>query len=185
MALPVIGLLSGSTRSASMNRKLVAAMANVFTDAGAKAQIIDLNDYDMPLYNGDYEEEHGVPDATHRLIETLLTCDGVFIATPEYNGCMPPLLKNTIDWTSRVGLEQFSRPVYGIGAASPGPLSGIMALRQLHYILARLGAHIVPTQLGVGSYGQAFNAGGQFADERTLGRATKLVTQMLNAIDRS
>ncbi len=185
MPQPIIGLLSGSTRAASMNRKLGAAMAHVFTEAGAKAQVVDLNDYDMPLYNGDYEDEHGVPEATHRLIETLLVCDGVFIATPEYNGCMPPLLKNTIDWMSRVGLEQFSRPVYAIGAASPGPLSGIMALRQLHFILARLGAHIVPTQLGVGSYGQAFDTDGRFADESTAGRATKLATQMLTAISRS
>jgi len=182
MTKPIIGLLSGSTRSASMNRKLVAATAHVFAGAGAKAQIIDLNDYEMPLYNGDYEDEHGIPDATHRLIKTLTACDGVFIATPEYNGCMPPLLKNTIDWTSRVGMEQFSAPVYGIGAASPGPLSGVMALRQLHFILARLGARVVPTQLGVGRYGQAFDADGRFADERTLGRATKLVTQMLTVI---
>ena len=185
MPKPRIGLLSGSTRKASMNRKLVAAMAAIVTDAGAKIDIIDLSDYDMPLYNGDYEDENGVPDAAHNLIKTLVACDGVFIATPEYNGCMPPLLKNTIDWTSRVGLEQFSRPIYAIGAASPGPLSGIMALRQLHFILARLGAHIVPTQLGVGRSGKAFDGEGLFADERTAARALKLATQMLNAIGRS
>ncbi len=185
MSQPRIGLLSGSTRQASMNRKLVAAMADIFTATGANAHIINLSDYDMPLYNGDYENKHGVPDTARKLIEVLTGCDGVFIATPEYNGCMPPLLKNTIDWMSRVGLEQFAGPVYGIGAASPGPLSGIMALRQLHFILARLGAHIVPTQLGVGNCGDAFDGEGQFTDERTLARATKLVTQMLNTAGRS
>ena len=182
MSKPIIGLLSGSSRTASMNRKLASAMAYVFEAAGAKVQIIDLNDYDMPLYNGDYEAANGVPEAAKNLIKTLVACDGVFIATPEYNGCMPALLKNTIDWTTRIGMEQFSAPVYAIGSATPGPLSGIMALRQLHFILNRLGAQVVPTQLGVGRYGQAFDEGGHFKDDATMSRAEKLVEQVLSAI---
>lgn len=182
MSKPIIGLLSGSSRKASMNRKLVAAIAQIFTYGGADAQIIDLNDYDMPIYNGDYEDVNGVPEVAQKLIKTLTACDGVFIATPEYNGCMPALLKNTIDWTSRVGLEQFTGPVYGIGSATPGALSGIMALRQLHFILNRLGAQVVPTQLGVGHYGQAFSEAGRFKDKATMSRAEKLVDQMLSAI---
>jgi chromate reductase, NAD(P)H dehydrogenase (quinone) len=182
MSKPIIGILSGSTRAASMNRKLVSAMAQVFESAGAQAQIVDLSDYDMPIYNGDLEEAEGVPKAAKRLIADLSACDGVFIATPEYNGCMPALLKNSIDWTTRVELGQFTGPVYGIGSATPGPLSGIMALRQLHFILNRLGAQVVPTQLGVGRYGQAFDTDGRLADAGTLARAEKLAGQMFNAI---
>lgn len=183
MSKPIIGILSGSTRAASMNRKLVSAMAHVFESAKAQTHIIDLGDYDMPLYNGDYEEANGVPEAAKRLIADLSACDGVFISTPEYNGCMPALLKNSIDWTTRVELSQFSGPVYGIGSATPGPLSGIMALRQLHFVLTRLGAHVVPTQLGVGLYGAAFNEGGHLASAGTLSRAEKLAEQMLSAIE--
>jgi len=182
MSKPIIGILSGSTRTASMNRKLVSAMVHVFEGVGAQVKIIDLSNYDMPIYNGDYEEVEGAPEAAKRLIVDLSACDGVFIATPEYNGCMPALLKNTIDWTTRIGLEQFSGPVYGIGSATPGPLSGIMALRQLHFILNRLGAQVVPTQLGVGHYGQAFDEDGHLADAGTLSRAEKLAEQMLLAI---
>lgn len=182
MSKPIIGILSGSTRVRSMNRKLISAMAHVFDSAGAQAQIIDLNDYDMPIYNGDHEEAEGVPEATKKLIADLSACDGVFIATPEYNGCMPALLKNAIDWTTRVELGQFTGPIYGIGSATPGPLSGIMALRQLHFILTRLGAQVVPTQLGVGLYGAAFNADGHLADAGTLSRAETLANQMLSAI---
>ena len=183
MSQPRIALLSGSTRTASKNRKLVTAMSYAFTQQGADAVIIDLRDYDMPIYNGDYEDAHGVPRAAHKLIGTLTACDGVFIATPEYNGCMPALLKNTIDWMSRVGTEAFTRPVYGIGAASPGAMSGIMALRQLHFLLSRLGAYSVPTQLGLGHSGQAFDGDGNFADARTQARAQKLVDQMLSFIE--
>ncbi len=182
MPKPKIGILSGSTRSASMNRKLCAAMAHIYSSMGAKTQIIDLCEYEMPLYNGDLEAEEGVPEAAVRLIADLTTCDGVFISTPEYNGCMPALLKNTIDWTTRVELGQFTGSIYAIGSATPGALSGIMALRQLHFILTRLGAQVVPTQLGVGLYGKAFNDKGQLADAGTLSRAEKLAQQMLSAI---
>lgn len=182
MSKPTIGFLSGSTRTASMNRKLVLAMTQVFESAGAQAQIIDLRDYDMPIYNGDYESAEGVPDAAKRLIIDLSACDGVFIATPEYNGCMPALLKNSIDWTTRVELGQFTGPIYGIGSATPGPLSGIMALRQLHFILTRLGAQVAPAQLGVGVYGEAFNKSGQLADAGTLSQAKKMADQMLSTI---
>lgn len=185
MAKPIIGIFSGSTRAASMNRKLVTAMAHIFTDAGTTVKVIDLSDYEMPIYNGDYEASEGVPETAKKLIVELSACDGVFIATPEYNGCMPPLLKNTIDWTTRVELGQFTKPVYGIGAASPGALSGIMALRQLHFILARLGAQVVPTQLGVGNYGKAFDENGHFADAGTFARAEKLAGQMLSVIRHS
>ncbi len=184
MSKPIIGLLSGSSRKASMNRKLVAAMAHIFTKVNAKVRFIDLNDYDMPIYNGDYEDVNGVPDTAKKLVADLSACDGVFIATPEYNGCIPPLLKNTIDWTTRVELGQFTSPVYGIGSATPGALSGIMALRQLHFILNRLGAHVVPTQLGVGHSGKAFDVDGCLADAGTVSRAEKLAGQMLSAIKR-
>ena len=134
----------------------------MFKDQGAKPVIIDLKKYDMPIYNGDYELEHGIPKTTKNLVRRLKSCDGVFIATPEYNGCLPALLKNTIDWTTRVEMGQFTGPVYGIGAATPGGLSGIMALRQLHFILTRLGADIVSSGIGVGFAGKAFDNKGRF-----------------------
>ncbi len=179
MNKPVIGLISGSTRKASLNRKLVAAMSALFADTGAQIKILDLADYDMPIYNGDYEEAHGVPEATLRLIEDMLGCDGIFIASPEYNGSLPPLLKNTIDWTSRVGLDHFKTPVYGIGSASPGALSGIMVMRELRFILARLGAHVVPAQIGLGQAASVFDENGQLKSEQ---RAGEVVRQMLEAI---
>ena len=182
MNSPVIGLYAGSTRTLSLNRKLVFAMANLFQAAGAQTDIIDLADYGMPIYNGDYEDAHGIPDATKSFIERLLSCQGVFIATPEYNGGLPALLKNTIDWSSRIGLDHFNTPVYGIGAATPGALSGIMALRELRFILARLGAEVVPTQLGVGRAVNAFTESGHFVEGQTKHMAQTLVSQMLAAL---
>ncbi len=184
ISAPKIALISGSTRSGSINQSLVVAMHHVFKDAGAKPVKIDLSKYDMPIYNGDWELENGIPKATKNLVRRLTACDGVFIATPEYNGCLPALLKNTIDWTTRIGLEQFTTPIYGIGSATPGALSGIMVLRQLHFILNRLGAHVVPCQLGVGMAQNAFDNKGRFVEGRTKGFSQILAKQMLTEIAR-
>ena len=181
---PKIALISGSTRTGSMNKNLINAMAHMFKDAGAKPVKIDLGKYEMPIYNGDWEAENGVPKTAKNLVRRLKSCDGVFIATPEYNGSLPALLKNTIDWTTRIELGQFSGPVYGIGSATPGPMSGIMVLRQLHFILNRLGASVVPRQLGVGMASNAFDKKGRFKDGRTKDYADALVSQMMLEISR-
>lgn len=183
-SIPKIALISGSTRTESMNKNLVNAMAHMFKSAGAKPVKIDLSKYDMPIYNGDWESENGAPKTAKNLIRRLKSCDGVFIATPEYNGSLPALLKNTIDWTTRIELGQFSGPVYGIGSATPGPMSGVMVLRQLHFILNRLGAAVVPRQLGVGMAQNAFDKKGRFLEGRTKNYADVLVSQMLTEISR-
>lgn len=184
MSTPRIALISGSIRTGSINRTHVKAFVHLFRDAGANPVTLDLNDYPMPLYNGDWEAEHGPPKTTKNLILRLKRYDGVFISTPEYNGCIPPLLKNTIDWTTRIELGHFTGPVYGIGAASPGRFSGIMALRELRFLLARLGATVVPAQIGTGFGADAFDKSGRFKSERKADFASKLVSQMLTEISR-
>lgn len=184
MSTPTIGLVSGSTRTGSINTRLLHVMAKKFEAAGLAPELIDFRDYDMPLYNGDLEDNQGVPEPVHAWVSRLLACDGVFISTPEYNGCLPPLLKNAIDWSSRTGLEHFQRPVYGIGSAAPGALSGIMAMRQLHFILSRLGARVVPTQLGVGNFSKSIDETYNFAPGGVADRAKNLVAQMKSEIDR-
>lgn len=181
---PKIALISGSIRADSINLQLVNAMAHVFKDLGAKPVKINLGAYEMPIYNGDWEDENGVPKATKNLVNRLKKCDGVFIATPEYNGCLPALLKNTIDWTTRIGLDHFATPVYAIGSATPGPMSGIMVLKQLHFILNRLSATVVPTQVGTGNAATAFDKKGRFVEGRTKDFAIKAATQVLAEIER-
>ncbi len=182
MQKPVIGLLSGSIRKASINTKLLAAMAILFEQADMETRFLNLADYDMPIYNEDLENEHGIPETTRKLAEDMRACAGILVATPEYNGSLPPLLKNVIDWTSRTGLEHFKSPVYGIAATTPGPLSGIMALRELHFILSRLGARIVPTTLGAGNASELFDEAGRWHDGRTKTLAEQLVREMKAAL---
>ena len=177
---PRIALICGSLRKDSINKKLTKALAKRFKTAGANTSDIDLGKYDLPLYHGDLVTPSGVK----KLIRRIKGFDGVVIVTPEYNGGLPPVLKNAIDWTSTVETGHISGPVYGIASCTPGPMSGIMCMRQLQFILMRLGAELVPQQLGCGNAATAFDKKGKLVSEPAVTFADKMIAQMLQRIAR-
>ncbi len=178
MSAPKIAFICGSLRKGSINAQLESALMQRATARGAKAVQIDLGRYGLPLYHGDLE----TPPSVKELINDLTACDGIIIVTPEYNGSLPPVLKNAIDWTSTVGTDHFTGPVYGIASCTPGPMSGIMVMRQLNYILMRVGAVVVPAQVGTGNAQSAFNAKGELTSEPACTLADKMLDQLLKAI---
>ena len=126
---------------------------------------LSLTDYPLPLFNADDEKEKGLPENAVRLAQMIAQHDGVFIASPEYNGSVTPLLKNMLDWVSRVPPEErhpYHTPVYALGAASPGKLGGMRSLAHLRQIMSALGAIVIPEQISVGSAGSAFDDKGEF-----------------------
>lgn len=173
-----IAFICASLREGSINQTLEAALMHKASALGADAVKVDLNDYEMPLFHGDLHP----PQSARALIDHLKGFDGVVIVTPEYNGSLPPLLKNTIDWTSTLETGHITGPVYGISACTPGPMSGIMCLRQLHYILTRLGGEVVPTQVGVGNAPAAFDEDGLLSAEPSAGLADKMLSAMIDRI---
>lgn len=175
---PVIGFICGSLRDGSINKRLEKALTKRFKRAGAKTTSINLGTYDLPLFHGDLD----LPDGVKKLVRKIKSCDGVVIVTPEYNGSLPPLLKNAIDWTSITGKSHFENPYWGIAACSPGPMSGIMCMRQVNYILMRLGAHVSPIQVGVGKAQVAFDSKGELIAEPSATLADNLIQDMLARI---
>ena len=99
---PKILVFAGSTRNHSINKQLAQIAAAKANELGGEGVLIDLADYEMPLYHGDVERDDGIPDAARRFAELVSDADGIVIASPEYNGAYSPLLKNTIDWVTRV-----------------------------------------------------------------------------------
>ncbi len=172
---PVIGFICGSLRDGSINKRLEKALTKRFKRAGLKTTSINLATYDLPLYHGDLE----TPAAVKKLIRKIKSCDGVVIVSPEYNGGLPPLLKNAIDWTSTLGKSHFETPYWGISACTPGPMSGIMCMRQINYILMRLGAHVSPIQVGVGNAQVAFDSKGELIAQPSATFADNLINDML------
>src|SRR5215212_11900151 len=102
MPVPKILVFAGSIRSGSYNARLAALAAKELALTGAEVTRISLEDYPLPIYDGDDEAKSGVPANARSLKAMMAAHQGVFIASPEYNASVTPLLKNTIDWISRV-----------------------------------------------------------------------------------
>lgn len=158
--LKLIGL-SGSLRAGSFNTKLLkAAMASF---GPAEAQITDLN---LPLYDGDLEAE-GIPEAVTKLAEQISDADAIIVANPEYNKGITGVLKNALDWVSRVPGNAFrAKPTLVIGAAA-GRTGGETSYYMTRNCLAPLGAAVLatPAVLVAGAPGE-FNDDGTLKSER-------------------
>jgi len=162
---------AGSAREASFNKKLALLGHHIAEANGIEAVFVDLKDYPMPIYNGDLEAAEGPPERASAFKALLGEYQGVFIASPEYNSSVTPLLKNTLDWVTRVrakgetGLEVFKSRVFAISGASPGYCGGMRSLLNLRQILAvGIGALVIPEQIALPRAMDAFEADGSLKD---------------------
>ncbi|MFK5969387.1 MAG: NAD(P)H-dependent oxidoreductase [Candidatus Marithrix sp.] len=162
---------SGSSRNGSFNTKLVQIAAKSAKQTGADITIIDLIDYDMPIFNEDLEAKQGMPAKAKEFKRLLIEHDGFLIASPEYNSAFSPLLKNAIDWASRKEspdekpLLAYQDKVAVIMAAAAGGLGGTRGLVFLRMLLGNLGVIVLPNQEGIPMAYQAFNEDGTLIDE--------------------
>ncbi|MTI44682.1 NAD(P)H-dependent FMN reductase [Roseibium hamelinense] len=186
MRNPKILVFSGSSRSGSLNGKLAALVKKHLVLSDAEVTHISLNDYPMPLYDGDLEATTGVPAHAQKLKKLFEEQDGVFIACPEYNSGITPLLKNTLDWISRAkdGNTRVDGPfkgkVFAVGAASPGAFGGMRGLISVRTILeVGLGALVIPEMVSVTRASTAFDAKGDLADERAAKQLQMLAQALL------
>lgn len=168
---PKILAFAGSTRTDSFNKKLVKIAAAGAREVDVDVTVIDLRDYPMPLYDEDLEKKDGLPPATLKLKELLLSHNGFLISSPEYNSSISGVLKNTIDWTSRQGddespLSCFKDKVSGIMSASPGGLGGLRGLVHVRAILENIGVLVIPTQVAISKAHEAFNLDETLKDEK-------------------
>ena len=157
--------VSGSLREASFNTALLRAAATVLPE-GVTLEVATLKG--IPLYDGDLEAAHGIPEAVVALRERVLACDGLLLASPEYNNGIPGVFKNAIDWLSR-GEEAKrvfgDRPVAVIGA-SPGGFGTILAQAAWLPVLRTLGTRSWHGgRLMVSRAGKVFDGNGAMVDD--------------------
>ncbi|MBK5197748.1 MAG: NAD(P)H-dependent oxidoreductase [Methyloceanibacter sp.] len=163
---------AGSTREGSFNKKLALLARHIAEANGIEAMFVNLKDYPMPLYNGDLEAAEGPPERARAFKALLGEYQGVFIASPEYNSSVTPLLKNTLDWVTRVrakgetGLEVYKSRVFAISGASPGYYGAMRSLLTLRQILeVGIGATVIPQQLALPRASDAFDEDGSLKDK--------------------
>jgi len=156
-------VIPGSLRTGSLNARLAAAAAHQFAQAGAEVTRISLADFPLPIYDGDLQSKSGVPKSAINLKRMIGAHHGVLIVTPEYNASVPPLVKNTIDWVSRVHDaneargQVFRGRAFAIAAASESRLGGTRSLAALRLILTACHAMVIPNQLALSFAGQAYD----------------------------
>ena len=181
---PKILAFAGSTRTESFNKKLVKVMAGLAKDAGADVTTIDLRDYPMPLYDGDLEEQQGLPENAKKLKEMFKAHHGFLISAPEYNSSITGVLKNAIDWVSRpvageADLIAFRGKVGALVSASPGALGGLRGLVHLRAILGNIGVLVIPDQLAVGRAHEAFDGSGALADAKQRAALERIAKRLV------
>ncbi len=182
---------AGSAREGSYNKKLARLAQHIATANGIEGVFVDLRDYPMPLYDGDLEAEHGPPQQAAEFKALLGEYKGVFIACPEYNSSITPLLKNTLDWVTRVraegetGLEVYRSRVFAISGASPGYYGAMRSLLTVRQVLAvGIGATVIPQQLALPRANNAFEEDGSLKDEAQQKMLTGVVEALAVAAKR-
>jgi NAD(P)H-dependent FMN reductase len=156
-------VIPGSLRTGSLNAKLAAAAALEFAQAGAEVTRISLGDFPLPIYDGDLQTKSGVPKNAVNLKRMMSAHHGVLIVTPEYNSSVPPLVKNTIDWVTRVQDphetrgQVFRERAFAIAAASENRLGGTRSLAALRLILSACHAPVIPNQLALSFASEAYD----------------------------
>jgi chromate reductase, NAD(P)H dehydrogenase (quinone) len=174
---PRILALSGSSRRESFNLKLLELAIAGAKSRGAEVTMVSLVDYELPVYESDWESEHGLPEAARTLQKLVSENHGLLIATPEHNGGYTSLLKNSIDWVSRPDpYHRAERPVFpgkvcAMISASPHATGGLRSQLALDMVLHRLGMLVVPTQFHLGYAHAAFDAEGQLTSSATAAMA--------------
>lgn len=182
--IPRILVFAGSTRSGAYSGRTADIAQKELAMLGAEVTRISLVDYPLPLMNQDLEEEHGVPENAYKLARLFVAHDGILIATPEYNGSIPPLLKNTIDWVSRVRgdggkpLRPYPGKVVALCSSSDGHFAGIRSAMHLRAVLSHIQMEVIAPQCSVPNAGDAFHENGEFTQER-LKKSMRHVCEVL------
>jgi NAD(P)H-dependent FMN reductase len=175
MVTKILGI-SGSLRKGSYNTALLRA-AQSCASAPIEFEIATL--HGIPLYDGDVEEQQGIPEAVTALREKIVASNGVLLVTPEYNNGIPGVFKNAIDWLSRPAADiprVFGDRAFGVIGASQGNWGTILSQNAWLPVLRLLGArHWSGGRLMLPRAQHAFDAEGKLKDDAIRAQLAKYV----------
>lgn len=177
-------MIAMSLRKESFNKKLIENMHGLLLQEHTNHQVelLSLNDFPMGMYNGDDETEKGVPDSIKILAKKISETDAIIISTPEYNGGMPGVFKNTVDWVSRISPMPWADKKILLIGASPGALGAIRSLWHSRVPLEAIGGFVFPDMFGLPHANEAFDENRKLKDEKTTGRLKTLLVKFLKQL---
>jgi chromate reductase len=172
--MPTIIGISGALRRGSYNAALLRG-AVALAPADLSIQVASVRD--IPLYDGDLEAEHGIPDPVRLLKDRIGAADGLLLVTPEYNNSIPGVFKNVIDWLSRPAQDiarVFGGKPVALMGATPGPGGTALAHAAWLPVLRTLGTQTwFGPRLYVSNAGKVFDAAGRIVDEAVRAAVAK------------
>lgn len=167
-------VLAMSLRKDSLNKKFAKNAHRLLTAAGADAELLQLNDFPMPVYDGDLEAA-GMPAGVKALGDKISGAAAIVISTPEYNGGMPGPFKNAFDWVTRIKPTPWTGKHILLLGASPGALGAVRGLWHSRQPLEATGCYVFPEMMGLPLAGDAFSAEDQFKEAKNEERLGKLL----------
>lgn len=176
---------AASLREDSLNRRLLELEIRIAKKAGAEVKTLDLNDFALPLYNQEIQDNDGFPAAADEFKELLEDYDGFILAQPEYNYGTPGFFKNLIDWQSRYRPQPF-RGLHGfLSSASPSLVGGNRGLWDTVQPLLLLGVHVYPNLFSLSRANMAFNEAGTLQDAELQARLAEAITSFIEHVTRA
>lgn len=127
--------------------------------AGAEITLLDLRDFELPLFSEDVEGIIGVPEAAHRFLELIRDHDGIVISMAEHNGSYSAAFKNLYDWTSRIKVKLWSDKVMLLLSTSPGAGGAKYVMEAAKTKFPRMGARLAAS-FSLPNYGETMSTQG-------------------------
>lgn len=184
--MKVLAFAASNSRS-SINKQLVRHAATVLRDdiaPGSEFDLIDLNDYEMPLFSIERETSGGIPQPAQDLFARIGAADALLISFAEHNGGYSAAYKNIFDWMSRINGKVFQGKPSVFMAASPGKMGGASVLRTAIESSGHFGTDLRGT-LSVGGFGQTFDTEkGALADAELSGKLRDALNALVTPTER-
>jgi len=169
---------AGSNSRNSINKQLAEYTANQINNA--EVAVLDLNDFELPLYGIDYEMEHGIPSNAQQFLDLIKSANGIVLSLAEHNGAYASVFKNLFDWMSRIDGKLWSNVPMLLMATSPGGRGGATVLDIAKGRFPYMGGNIV-ADFSLPSFGQNFSEEG-IVDDALKAEYSKAIGELQSAM---
>ena len=176
-------VFSASLRKDSLNTRLAKLAVHVIKKNGGTVDYANMSDFDCPSFNQDSETNNLHPTGAEEFRKRILANDAFVISSPEYNGSMPGLIKNAIDWASRFRPQPFNEKHALLMSASPSMGGGNKALWSLRMPLEHLAANVFPNMFSLAMAHKAFTVDSEIADEMLSRRFEENLVAFMNLVE--
>jgi chromate reductase len=176
-------VFSASLRKDSLNTQLAKLAKESIEKLNGKVDYAEMSEFDCPSFNSDNETAGGNPGGAIELNKRILANDAIVLASPEYNGSMPGLIKNAIDWVSRFRPQPINEKQILLMSASPSMVGGNRGVLALRVPLEHLGGRVFPNMFSLAMAHKAFSADGKLADPTLTKRFEDNIISFMNLVE--